>query len=134
MSKAAVTRLFVGGVVAIVAGLVLCLAALWVAFAGGLIVIGGSDVVAFHGGSALWSVLGLVIVGSVAMLGGAVAALVSWIGALLNTVQLEDKTWFVLLLVLGLFSFGFVAMIAYVVAGPDGTSRGVASRDVATAA
>jgi len=45
---------------------------------------------------------------------------VSWIGALLNTIQLEDKTWFVLLLVLGLFSFGFVAMIAYVIAGPDG--------------
>ena len=47
--------------------------------------------------------------------------------------QLEDKTWFVLLLVLGLFSFGFVAMIAYVVAGPDGTAQSVARPGVATA-
>ena len=35
--------------------------------------------------------------------------------------------WFVLLLVLGLFSFGLVAMIAYVIAGPDGTRRAVPS-------
>ena len=51
------------------------------------------------------------------MIGG----LVSWIGALLNTAQLESKTWFLVLLLLGIFSFGLVAMIAYVVAGPDGT-------------
>ena len=52
---------------------------------------------------------------------GALAGLVAWIGAVLNTAQLEDKTWFIVLLVLGLLSFGFVAMIAYVIAGPDGT-------------
>jgi hypothetical protein len=39
---------------------------------------------------------------------------------LLNTAELTDKTWFIILLVLGLFSFGLVAMIAYVIAGPDG--------------
>ena len=41
----------------------------------------------------------------------------------INTAELEDKTWFVVLLVLGLFSFGFVAMLAYVIAGPDGVRR-----------
>jgi hypothetical protein len=45
---------------------------------------------------------------------------VAWIGALINTAQLPDKAWFVLLLVLGLLSFGFIAMVAYVIAGPDG--------------
>ena len=30
---------------------------------------------------------------------------------------------FILLLLLGIFSFGLVAMIAYVIAGPDGTRR-----------
>jgi len=46
---------------------------------------------------------------------------VAWIGALINTVAIDDKTWFVLLLVLGLLSFGLIAMIAYVIAGPDST-------------
>ena len=41
--------------------------------------------------------------------------LVSWIGALLNTAELEDKSWFLLLLVLGLLRFGIVAMLAYIV-------------------
>jgi uncharacterized membrane protein len=60
-----------------------------------------------------------------AVVGGLIAGLVAWIGALLNTANLEDKTWFVLLLVLGVFSFGLVAMIAYVIAGPDGSARTV---------
>jgi hypothetical protein len=64
---------------------------------------------------------GLMILGGFAMLGGAIAGLVAWIGALINTAQLEDKAWFVLLLVLGLLSFGFIAMLAYVIAGPDST-------------
>ena len=54
-----------------------------------------------------------------ALIGG----LVSWIGALLNTWQLESKTWFAVLLLLGIFNFGFFAMIAYVIAGPDGRLR-----------
>jgi hypothetical protein len=45
----------------------------------------------------------------------------AWIGALFNTFRLDGKTWFVALLVLCLFSFGWVAMVAYVVAGPDST-------------
>ena len=68
-----------------------------------------------------------------AITGGAIAGLVSWIGALLNTAQLEDKTWFVLLLVLGLFSFGVLAMIAYVLAGPDGTRESVRPASMTTA-
>lgn len=42
----------------------------------------------------------------------------AWIGALVNTVQLPDKTWFAILLVMGLLSFGFIAMVIYVIAGP----------------
>jgi uncharacterized membrane protein len=59
------------------------------------------------------------------MIGGFIGGLVSWIGALLNTAELQDKTWFVLLLVLGLLSFGLMAMIAYLIAGPDGKLRPV---------
>jgi hypothetical protein len=57
------------------------------------------------------------------MIGGFIGGLVSWIGALLNTSLLEDRTWFILLLVLGIFSFGLIAMLAYVIAGPDGTRQ-----------
>jgi hypothetical protein len=51
--------------------------------------------------------------------------LAAWIGALVNTYQVPDKTWFAVLLVGGLLGFafglvGFAAMVAYLVAGPDG--------------
>jgi hypothetical protein len=39
----------------------------------------------------------------------------------LNTSKLDDKTWFIVLLVLGLASFGFIAMLVYLFIGPDGT-------------
>ena len=79
-----------------------------------------------------WTALGLVIVGSLAILrdprsGGVLIA------ALLNTWQLEDKAWFASLLALGLLGFGVVAMIAYVVAGPDGTQQSVARPGMAEA-
>ena len=84
---------------------------------------GGSYVIDVNGGSGAWTALALVIVGSLAILGGPIAAVVSWIGALLNTWQRESKGWFVSLLLLGIFNFGFLAMIAYVLAGPDGTAE-----------
>ena len=123
ISKKNLTRLFVGGSVAIGAGLVLGLAALGAALASNAINVGGSDVIDVNGGPGAWTALGLVIAGSLAVLGGAIAAVASWIGALLNTWQLEDKVWFASLLALGLLGVGVVAMIAYVVAGPDGTNQ-----------
>ncbi len=51
-----------------------------------------------------------------------VAGLVAWIGALFNTWQLDSKAWFISLLLLGIFNLGFFAMVAYIIAGPDGTS------------
>jgi hypothetical protein len=134
MSKKTVTRLFVAALVAFGAGLVLGFAALWAALASDAINVGGDYVIDVNGGSGAWTALGLVIVGSVAMLAGTVAAVVSWIGALLNTWQLEDKLWFASLLALGLLGFGVIAMIAYVVAGPDGTKESVARPGIAGAA
>ena len=134
LSKKSVTRLFVGATVAVVAGVVLGVAALWAAVASDAIDLGGSHSVDVNGGSGAWTALGLVILGSLAILGGTVAAVVSWIGALLNAWQLEDKLWFASLLALGLLGFGVIAMIAYVVAGPDGTKQTVARPGIARAA
>ena len=134
MSKKNVTRLFLGAIVAVVAGVVLGIAALSAALASDAIDLGGSDYIDVNGGSGAWTALGLVIVGSLVALGGTLAAVVSWIGALLNTWQLEDKLWFGSLLAGGLLGLGVVAMIAYVVAGPDGTKQSVARPSIAGAA
>ena len=134
MPKKNVTRLFVGAIVAVVAGFILGIAALSAALASDTIDLGGSDYIDVNGGSGAWTALGLVIVGSLAALGGTIAAVVSWIGALLNTWQLEDKMWFGLLLAGGLLGLGVVAMIAYVVAGPDSTKQRVARPGIAGAA
>lgn len=120
MSKSTVTGIFLGSVVAVIAGAVLALAAVWIAFANGAFVMDGPDVIGVQSTPVAWTIVGLGLLAVIAMLAGCVGGLVSWIGALLNTSRLEDKTWFVLLLVLGLFSFGLIAMIAYVIAGPDG--------------
>jgi hypothetical protein len=127
MTKSVITRLFVGGIVAVFAGLVLAAVAIVGAFANGVFVVDGSDVTGVHWSPFAWTMVGLMVVAILGMIAGAIAGLVAWIGALLNTVQLEDKTWFVVLLVLGLLSFGLVAMLAYVIAGPDATRREVAT-------
>ncbi|HJP71205.1 MAG TPA: hypothetical protein VJ975_05755 [Candidatus Limnocylindria bacterium] len=121
MTKPTITRLFVGSIAAVIAAVVLGAFACTWAFANGVFVLDGPDVVGLDGSAATWGMIGVIIVAGLAVVGGAIGGLVAWIGALLNTAGLQDKTWFILLLVLGLLSFGFIAMIAYVIAGPDGT-------------
>jgi hypothetical protein len=121
MTKSTVSRLFVGGVVAVVAGLFLTLVAVFIAFASGTFTVSGTEVTGVQPTPQAWTFITLALIGVVSLIGGAIAQLVAWIGALLNTALLIDKTWFILLLVLGLLSFGFIAMVVYVIAGPDGT-------------
>jgi hypothetical protein len=89
------------------------------ALADGAVTIGGAQVVSFDG-DAIGGALPWLAIAAVALAGGVIAAVVSWIGALISTARLDDKTWFVGLLVLGLISLGWVAMVGYAVAGPDG--------------
>jgi hypothetical protein len=122
MTKATVTRLFIGGGIAIIAGAILAVVAVWIAIANDVFVMNGPDVVGIRGSALAFALLGIAIVGSLAMMGGLITGLVAWIGALLNTWQLDSKAWFIALLLLGIFNFGFFAMIAFLVAGPDGAS------------
>ncbi|HEX2754738.1 MAG TPA: hypothetical protein VHM48_04710 [Candidatus Limnocylindrales bacterium] len=122
MSKATVTRLFIGSLIAFAGGAILAVAAVWLAMANDVFVMAGPDIVGLRGSAFAWSLLGLGIVGGVAMGGALIGGLVSWIGALLNTWQLESRTWFAVLLLLGIFNVGFLAMIAYLIAGPDSTA------------
>ena len=120
MSKATVTRLFVGSIIAVGAGAILGIAAVAVAIANHVFVMAGSEIVGLQGGAFAWSLIGLGIAGAIVIMSGLIAGLVAWIGALLNTWQLESRTWFAVLLLTGIFNFGFLAMVAYVIAGPDG--------------
>ena len=121
MSKATVTRFFTGGLLAVIAGAILSIATVWVAIANGVFVMDGPDIVGLTGSPLSVALVGLGIVGAATMLAGFIAGLVSWIGALLNTARIENKAWFIVLLLTGIFSLGFIAMVAYVVAGPDDT-------------
>ena len=131
MPKSTVTLLFFGAILTLVLGLVVALAAVVTAIVGGVITIGGPNVVTVDG-EVFAESLPWLLIATLVFAGGTIAAVASWIGALLNTWPLEDKTWFVALLVLGLFSFGWLAMVAYVIAGPDGTATGGARSGVAT--
>jgi hypothetical protein len=121
MTKSTVTKIVIGSLFAIAGGVVLLATGLFLAYVNGAFIMRGPDVVGMHPSAFTWSMAGVAVVGTLAVIGGALAQFVAWIGALLNTSRLEDKTWFILLLVLGLLSFGFIAMLVYVVAGPDGT-------------
>ena len=122
MSKSSITRLFAGAIAAAIVGLTIGVAGVVAALANGAVVIDGSGVVTLNGGPFAWAIAALVVA-SLALAAGTLAAIASWVGALLNTSRLDDKTWFVVLLVLGLVSLGWVAIIAYVFAGPDGTAQ-----------
>jgi hypothetical protein len=122
VSKSVVDRLFIGAIVAVIAGWVIGIVAVIVALADGAIVIGGPNVVTVSG-QGFASALVALAIASLLVAGGTITGVASWIGALFNAARLDDKTWFAVLLVLGIWSFGFVAMVAYVVAGPDSTGR-----------
>jgi hypothetical protein len=120
MSKVTVTRLFIGSLIAAGAGAILLIIAVGLAFANDLFVMNGDQVVNVRGGPLALALLALAVAGGVAIVGAMIGGLVSWIGALLNTSQLESKTWFLVLLLLGIF--------AYVIVGPDGTSAAASRR------
>jgi hypothetical protein len=121
MSKTAITRLFKIAVAFVVAGAVSGTAvAIW-ALANGAIAFGGQQFVTVNAGPIAGAIVGFVAASLLTGI-GTVAAVVSWVGALANTARLENKTWFTTLLVSGLVSFGWLAMIAYILRGPDSTT------------
>ena len=120
MSKPTVIRLFIGSLIAALAGAILLIVAVSVALANDVFVFQGAEVVDVRPTGLALAMLGLGIIGALTIIGAAIGGLVSWIGALLNTSRLESKAWFIALLLLGIFNFGVLGMIAYVIAGPDG--------------
>lgn len=119
MSKSTITRTFVASLVALVSGLVLLVVAGGLAYANGNFVMDGPDVVGVRSTPSGWALILLAAVGMFTTIGAVIAQFVAWIAAVVNTARLPDKTWFIVLLVCGLFSFGFVATLVYLIAGPS---------------
>jgi hypothetical protein len=129
MTKATITRTWIGGLIGIAAGLVLVGASV-----GLMLGYGGTFTPAPSGNGYdfvpttdgfFWTMVGFIVLGGTAAIAGGFVQLVAWIGALINTNRLSDKTWFTILLLSGLVGLifapvGFAAMVAYVVGGPDG--------------
>ena len=126
MSKATVTRLFIASLIAFGAGTIVAVLAIGIAVANDVFVMAGNDIAAIQGGALAWALIGVAVAGGLAAAAGVITGFIAWIGALLNTSELENKGWFVGLLLLGIFNFGFIAMIAYVIAGPDGKAAAAA--------
>jgi len=129
MTKVTISRIWIAGLIAIAAGLLIGGVGL-----GLMLAYGGHFTPAATGSGYefvptlngfFWTTVGLMVAGFAVAAAGWAAQLAAWIGALINTYQLEVKIWFFALLAGGLLglSFGliqFAAMVAYLVAGPDG--------------
>jgi hypothetical protein len=127
MNKPTITKIWLAGLIGLVLGLLIggLGLGLMLAYGGQFTPTTGNgyefapDVSAFF-----WTTVGLMVVGFTVAAAGGVAQLAAWIGALVNTYQIEDKTWFIVLLAGGLLGLsfgliGFAAMVAYLVAGPN---------------
>jgi hypothetical protein len=132
MTKPTITRIWIAGVIVLAAGLILGFLSL-----GLMLAYGGTFTQAASGNGYdfvptldgfFWTMVGLIIIGFTVAAVGGIVQLAAWIGALVNTYRIEDKTWFLVLLIGGLLGLafgmvGFAAMIAYVIAGPDGMAE-----------
>jgi len=124
MKKSTITKTWLAGVIAIALGFVTA------GIATGLMLAYGGTFTAAPSGEGydyvptqdafFWTMVGIIVTGGVVVIGGTIVQFAAWIGALVNSYQLQDKTWFLLNLILGLLGFGLVVMIVYLIAAPDG--------------
>ncbi len=130
MTKSMITKTWIGGLVVLAAGLVVAGVGvfLMLAYGGTFTQVAGNpnsyDFVPTINGF-FWTTVGLMVLGGVFALVGGIVQLVAWIGALINSYALPEKSWFAILIVTGVLSFflafiGFAGMLAYVIAAPDG--------------
>lgn len=129
MTKPMITKVWIGGLAVFAAGIVVAIvgAFLMLGYGGTFTQVVGTDnynfVPSLNG--FFWLTVGLIVAGGVIGLIGSIAQFAAWIGAIVNSYVLPDKVWFLVLLLGGLLSIGFVpigfaVMIAYVMAAPDG--------------
>jgi hypothetical protein len=122
VTKPTINRLFIAGLALLVVGISLVLITVAAFLCTATWTVSGTQVTNFELNPDITWTLGFAAVGGVLVSIGALLQFIAWIGALVNTSRLEDKVWFVVLLVTGVLTFGFIAMLVYVLIGPDGTA------------
>ena len=129
MTKSVINKVWIGGLAVFAAGIVVALVGvfLMLGYGGTFTQVAGTNNYDFvpNIDGFFWVTIALIVAGGLIALIGSIAQFAAWIGALVNSYALPEKTWFAVLLVGGVLSFafaplGFAAMIAYVVAAPDG--------------
>jgi hypothetical protein len=133
MKKSTVTRTWLGGLVLLAVGLLVAGISIGLMLAyGGTFTRtstgNGYNFVPSYDGY-FWTTVGIMIAGFAVVAIAGLVQLAAWIGALVNTYRLQDKTWFVVLFAGGVLGLafgliGFAAMVAYLIAGPDGMTAG----------
>lgn len=130
MTKSMVTRIWIGGLAVFAAGILVSLVGvfLMLGYGGTFTQIAGTNNYDFDPNinGFFWVTVALIVAGGLVSLIGSIAQFVAWTGALINSYALPEKMWFAVLLIGGILAFGFAplgfaAMIAYVIAAPDGT-------------
>jgi hypothetical protein len=131
MTKSTITKVWFGGLIVFAAGLLLAGVGVFLMLVyGGTFnqVAGNPNTYDFvpRMDSFFWTTVAMISVAAFLGAVGGIVQLAAWIGGLVNSYQLPDKTWFWILVLggmLGLFFglIGFAAMVAYVIAAPDGT-------------
>ena len=86
MTKSNVTKLFMGSLIAIVAGVFVVALGFIAALASGTFVMEGPDVTGFQLSSSAPAAFGLAFFGLLGIIGGAIGQFAGWIGAVVNTV------------------------------------------------
>jgi hypothetical protein len=124
MRKSTITKTWLGGIIAIALGFIAAGVAIGLMLAyGGTFTSApngeGYDFVPTQDGF-FWTTVAIIVAAFFVAVAGAIVQFVAWIGALVNSYQLQDKLWFLLTLILGLIGFGLVVMIVYLIAAPDG--------------
>ena len=93
MRKAMITKAFVGSLVGSAGAVVLFLVAGGLAVWNDSLIMNGPDVVGIRPDPFGWVMIGLAGMAVLVMVGAAVGLFIAWIGAVLNTANLADKTW-----------------------------------------
>ncbi len=129
MTKSAVTKTWIGGLIVFAAGVVAALIGVFLMLGyGGSFIQVSSNNWQFNpdvNNGFFWTTIAIMIAGGVIAAVGGLVQLAAWIAALANSYHLPDKAWFTILLIggiIGLFTglVGFAVMAAYVIAAPDG--------------
>jgi hypothetical protein len=92
MTKSMIVTFFWGSLVGLVTGFVLMGTMVALAISNDIFVMSGLDVTGIKSGALSWTLLGLMGLAVLILLFAAVAHFVAWIGAVLNTAHLPDKT------------------------------------------